>query len=82
MSQKSNVAAVTVIVEVKRLDGKILRHCAIEVDVTHPQHAQVSVEQMGDGEGADNFTRAWLKSALDAFEQRGPANRVDPEVKH
>ncbi len=82
MTQKRNVAAVTVIVEVKRIDGQILRHCAIEVDLTHPTHAQVSVEQMGDGEAADTFTRKWINSALEVFEQRSVANQVNPEAKH
>lgn len=76
----TNVAKVTVTMQVETKDGKSLQHFNAEVDLTG-EMAQVSIAQLGDDAAADKFTRTWLTTMLSMLDRRSPANQA-PKGRH
>lgn len=56
------------------------RHCEISVDLTGQKHAQVNIQQRGDGDAADNFTQNWLKDALVIHQRKSEENRLPDDA--
>lgn len=77
MSERK-VKSVKVSIEVELTNGEKLTHCSIAVDLSGSQ-ALVDVQQM-DYPGADEFTRSWLKSALDTHGKKNDLNRVPDKL--
>ena len=71
---------VTISIDVKMPGRAEFRHCEISVDLSSGRAAAVNIQQRGEGEAADNFTKNWLQDALVLHQRKSDANLVPDDA--